>query len=223
MFRRVLVTIGALACLGLFTVSAGAQQARNADRWEPAMKAFEDEARKNPPAEGQIVFYGSSTIRMWDLAASFSDLKTINRGFGGAEMSDLPRYVARVVNPAKPRIVVISCGGNDIEGDATPEGIAGNFQRLVEAVRKDLPDTRIVVFGVKPYPAIASKIEQVKKTNVLMRAFAERSRNIVFIDVEKIVLGKDGKPRGDLFREDGVHLTPEGYKLYTAVLRPHLN
>jgi hypothetical protein len=41
-----------------------------------------------------------------------------------------------------------------------------------------------------------------------MRAFAER--NVVFIDVEKIVLGKDGQPRGGLFREDGVHLTPEG-------------
>ena len=49
---------------------------------------------------------------------------------------------AAVVNPAKPRVVVISCGGNDIERGATPEDIAGNFQRLVEAVRKDLPDTR---------------------------------------------------------------------------------
>jgi lysophospholipase L1-like esterase len=187
------------------------------------MKAFEADAAKNPPAPGQIVFYGSSTIRMWDLAASFPDLKTINRGFGGALMSDLPRYVARVVTPAKPRIIVISCGGNDIEADATPEQIAGSFQRMVETARKDLPNVRVVIFGVKVYPVIAAKIDQVRKTNVLIRAFAERSTNIVFIDTEKIVLGTDGKPREDLFREDGVHLTPEGYKLYTAVLRPHLN
>jgi hypothetical protein len=60
---------------------------------------------------------------MWDLAASFPDLKTINRGFGG-QMSDLPRWQA-ASSIAKPRIVVISCGGN------------ANFQRLVEAVRKD--------------------------------------------------------------------------------------
>ena len=198
------------------------QQPRNPDRWEPTMKAFEEEARKTPPAPGQVVFFGSSTIRMWDLAASFPDLKTINRGFGGGEMADLPLYVGRVVTPLKPRAIVISTGGNDIERGATAGEIAGNFQRMVEAVRKDLPNTRIVVFGVKPYPAIAGKIAEVQKTNVLLHTYAERSNNVVFIDVEKIVLGPDGKARGDLFREDGVHLTPEGYKLYTAALRPHL-
>ena len=187
------------------------------------MKAFEEEARKTPPAPGQVVFFGSSTIRMWDLAASFPDVKTINRGFGGGEMADLPRYVGRVVTPLKPRAIVISTGGNDIERGATAGEISGNFQKMVEAVRKDLPNTRVVVFGVKPYPAIANKIAEVQKTNVLLRTYAERSKDVVFIDVEKIVLGPDGKARGDLFREDGVHLTPAGYKLYTAALRPHLN
>lgn len=186
------------------------------------MKGFEEEARKNPPAPGQVVFFGSSTIRMWDLAGSFPDLKTINRGFGGGEMADLPRYVGRVVTPLKPRAIVISTGGNDIERGASPEDVSGNFRLMVEAVRKDLPNTRVVVFGVKPYPAIASKLAEVQKTNALMRTFAEHSTNVVFIDVEKIVLGADGKPRGDLFQEDGTHLTPEGYKLYSAALRPHL-
>src|SRR5262245_57564094 len=94
-----------IAAAAVITVAAAApsavkgQQAPNPDRWEPTMKAFEEEARKNPPAAGQVVFFGSSTIRMWDLAASFPDLKTINRGFGGGEMADLPRYVGRVVTP----------------------------------------------------------------------------------------------------------------------------
>lgn len=220
MLRHLIVTLAGLVVL---TPGVGAQQARNPDRWEPTMKAFEEEARKNPPAPGQIVFFGSSTIRMWDLAASFPDLKTVNRGFGGGEMADLPRYVGRVVTPLKPRVIVISTGGNDIERGAAAEEIAGNFQRMVETVRKDLPNTRVVVFGVKPYPAIASKIVEVRKTNALLRTSAERSNNsVVFIDVEAIVLGTDGKPRGDLFQQDGVHLTPEGYKLYTAALRPQL-
>src|SRR5215213_4127928 len=95
--------------------SVSGQRTPNPDRWEPTMKGFEEEARKNPPAPGQIVFFGSSTIRMWNLAASFPDLGTINRGFGGGEMADLPRYVGRVVTPLKPRAIVISTGGNDIE------------------------------------------------------------------------------------------------------------
>jgi lysophospholipase L1-like esterase len=219
MLRHLMVMLAGLAML---TAGVSAQQARNPDRWEPTMKGFEDEARNNPPAPGQIVFFGSSTIRMWDLAASFPDLKTINRGFGGGEMADLPRYVGRVVTPLKPRVIVISTGGNDIERGASAEEIAGNFQRMVETVQKELPAARVVVFGVKPYPAIAGKIAEVRKTNALLRTFAEHGNNVVFIDVEKIVLGTDGTPRGDLFQEDGVHLTTEGYKLYTAALRPHL-
>jgi len=34
---------------------------------------------------------------------------------------------------------------------------------MVETTRKYLPTMRVVIFGVKPYPAIAAKIDQGKK------------------------------------------------------------
>ena len=36
------------------------------------------------------------------------------------------------------------------------------------------------------------------------------------------MIGKDGTPKPELFVEDGLHLTPEGYKAWTQMLRPHL-
>jgi hypothetical protein len=36
------------------------------------------------------------------------------------------------------------------------------------------------------------------------------------------MLGADGKPRPELFVQDGLHLTVEGYTLWTGLLRPHL-
>src|SRR5262245_2722438 len=109
MLRHVIVVAAVITVAAAMAPSAvQGQQARSPDRWEPTMKAVEEEARKSPPAAGQVVFFGSSTIRMWDLGASLPDLKTINRGFGGGEMADLPRYVGRVVTPLRPRAIVIS-------------------------------------------------------------------------------------------------------------------
>jgi lysophospholipase L1-like esterase len=36
------------------------------------------------------------------------------------------------------------------------------------------------------------------------------------------MLGPDGRPRGELFRMDGLHLSPEGYAVWTDVVRPPL-
>ena len=69
-----------------------------------------------PPQKGGIVFVGSSTIRRWDTAAYFPDLKIINRGFGGSELADAVRYVDRIVIPYEPRLVVVYSGDNDISG-----------------------------------------------------------------------------------------------------------
>jgi lysophospholipase L1-like esterase len=36
------------------------------------------------------------------------------------------------------------------------------------------------------------------------------------------MIGAKGEPKPEFFVEDGLHMTPEGYKAWTAMLRPHL-
>ena len=75
---RPLVVTSVVTLLG--TADASAQQA--ADRWEKDIAAYEAADRIAAPPKGEIVFVGSSSILRWDTAASFPDLKIINRGFG---------------------------------------------------------------------------------------------------------------------------------------------
>src|SRR5262245_53212647 len=77
------------------------------DRWDPEIRKFEESDRQSPPAPGQVVFVGSSSIRMWKLAESFPDLTALNRGFGGSQLSDAAKYAERIVTPYKPRVVVL--------------------------------------------------------------------------------------------------------------------
>jgi len=93
-------------------------------RWEPDIRRFEDQDRKKPPAQGGIVFVGSSTIRRWDLAKSFPGLPAVNRGFGGSHMTDSLRYVDRIVTPYHPRVVVVYAGDNDLASGKSPQRVA---------------------------------------------------------------------------------------------------
>jgi hypothetical protein len=58
--------------------------------------------------------------------------------------------------------------------------------------------------------------------NDLIRAICERDDRLGFLDVGSVMLGWDEKPRPELFVPDGLHLTPEGYRIWTAVVRPFL-
>lgn len=201
--------------------SAAAQQAP-ADRWEKAIAAFEAADKMSPPQKGGIVFVGSSTIRFWDTATYFPDLAIINRGFGGSEMADAVKYVDRIVIPYEPRLVVIYSGDNDISLGASSEDVAIQFEKFTRAVHARLPQTRILLIAVKPSILRWTQIDRMRRSNEILRAYCERDDRLAYIDFDTLMLGWDDRPRRELFVEDGLHLSPQGYQLWTTVLRPWL-
>jgi len=209
-----------LALTVLAAVPASAQPP--ADRWEKDIAAFEAADKAAPPAKGQIVFVGSSTIRRWDTAAYFPDLKIINRGFGGSELSDAVRYVDRIVLPYEPRLVVVYSGDNDIGSGVTSEEVAVAFERFTRAVHAKLPQTRILYLGIKPSLLRWTQVDRMRAANLVIRAYCERDDRLAFLDFDGLMLGWDEKPRRELFVEDGLHLSPQGYQMWTTVLRPWL-
>ena len=56
-----------------------------------------------------------------------------------------------------------------------------------------------------------------------MRTFAETDDRLGDIDVDGPMLGWDEKPRKELFVADGLHMTPKGYEVWTALVRPFLS
>lgn len=192
------------------------------DRWEKAIAAFETADQANPPKPGGVVFFGSSSIRMWKLDKSFPELPCVNRGFGGSQMSDAARYAERVVVPHKPRVLVVYSGDNDLAAKRTPEQVLASAAELVRTVKAKLPETRIVFIGVKASLKRWELIETIRETNRLLGKLAADTEGVAFVDVAPAMLGEDGKPRAELFIQDGLHLSEAGYKLWAEKLRPHL-
>jgi len=193
-----------------------------ANPWESAIAAFEAADKASPPPKGEIVFVGSSTIRFWDTAHSFPDLKIINRGFGGSELADTVRYADRIVLPYEPRLVVVYAGDNDISAGVLAEQVAVEFERFVRKVHAKLPQTRILYVAVKPSLLRWTQVYRMRSANEIIRAFCERDDRLAFLDFDSVMLGWDEKPRPELFVADGLHLSPEGYRLWNTIIRPYL-
>jgi len=193
-----------------------------AGRWESAIAAFEAQDRKEPPPKDAILFVGSSSIRMWKLPESFPDLPVMNRGFGGSQIADVVAYADRIVIPYRPKAIVFYSGDNDIASGKSPEEVAADFQTLVQKIRSALPETRLVAISTKPSLSRWKLVDKIRQANALMRAAAEKTPNVVFVDVQPPMLGPDGKPRAELFLRDGLHLNAEGYKLWASLVLPHL-
>ncbi len=214
-FGRVLALIGAIPLWAQVTQS-------DPNLWESAIQAFEAGEQAQPSPKGGIVFIGSSSIRFWDLAKSFPELPVVNRGFGGSEITDSTHYADRILLPLEPRVVVLYAGDNDISQGKTPARVASDYREFVRKVHGALPETRIVFIAIKPSLSRWNLVGAMRETNETIRAVAAKDSRLAFIDIDAPMIGSDGRPRAELFVEDGLHLSAEGYKLWTSLVLPHL-
>ena len=180
--------------------------------------AFEAKDKTSPPPQNEIVFVGSSSIRMWKSTEAFPDLKIINRGFGGSQMSDSVKYAERIILPYKPRIVVVFAGGNDINAGKTPEQVAGDFKALVVKIHGALPKTKVYYLSLFPNVKRRAQDEKCVKVNELIHAFVKTDERLGFLDTASKMRATDGGPLPELLRDDGLHMNDDGYKIWNEIV-----
>ena len=211
-----------LACLSFVPVTRAADDDAKFAKWEKEIAAFEAVDQKLPPVKGDILFVGSSSIRMWDVKRSFPELPVVNRGFGGSQIEDSAHFAERIIGVHEPRAVVFYAGDNDIASGKSAERVAGDFENFVAKVRGKRPETQILFIAIKPSPSRWKHIETQRAANQKIREFCERGERLTFIDISPPMLGKDGQPREEFFLKDRLHMTPAGYAVWNEQLRPHL-
>ncbi len=195
-----------------------------AEKWEASIAKIEANLAKQKTTTDRWVFTGSSTIARWKLDKSFPKYNALNHGFGGSQMSDVVRYFDRIVTPAKPQIVVLYSGDNDLGAKKTPEQITEDTRKIVEMLKRDLPQTRLVVIGVKPsIKRWALRDKQIETNDLLKKLIAEQKLALYeFIDLGPVLLDSQGQPDKANYVVDGLHLSDAGYALWVEKLLPVL-
>ena len=201
--------------------STGAPQT-DSGRWQKELEAFAREDQERSPKEGGIVFVGSSSIRLWEVERFLPGLGVVNRGFGGSEMSDVLEHLDRLVLVHRPRMVVLYAGDNDIAAGEDPAQVSEEFAELARRLHQSLPDTRLVYLSIKPSLARWQLFPQMQQANAAIERYCRRHDRCQFVDVSRVMLNDEGKPRADLFADDGLHLSQPGYRLWSDLVRPLL-
>ncbi len=76
--------------------------------------------------------------------------------------------------------------------------------------------------SIKPSELRVDQLPEQSRANALIAEMAEEREDLVFVDVASAMLDEDGRPR-DLFVADGLHMTAEGYAIWTPIIRAALD
>lgn len=210
-----------LLCLLLIKVWAVEAQSN----FEAEIRAFERLDSIEKPEKGQILLYGSSSMRLWtSYKTDLAGYKVINRGFGGSEMSDAVYYFDRVVLPLAPSWILLYEGDNDLwNSQKTPQQVLADFQAFMQLVQQKLPKTRVVIYTLRPSIARESKMPQQRELNALFKQYCRKHRKKAYlIDLYERLLTPEGKPNGDYLVEDKLHLNAKGYAVWAQATRDFL-
>jgi len=157
----------------------------------PSVSPFEQEVtslenRRIEFSQRPIIFYGSSSIRLWKtLSQDFIGYPVVNCGFGGSRLSDCLRYVSRVVLRLKPAAVVLYAGDNDLAQGGLPDQAFASFRDLYRALRGYSEQMPIAYISVKPSPARIRYIDNILRFNQMVQAFLQNQPATKYIDIYK--------------------------------------
>ncbi len=193
--------------------------------FQDEITAFRKADSTNPPPAHPIVFTGSSSFRKWTgVREAFPGYPIINRGFGGSTFPDVIRYTGDVIFKYKPRQIVIYCGDNDLASSdtVTAQVVFRRFKELFYLIRGKLKHTDILYVSIKPSPSRERLMPRMEEANRLISGFLQGQKHATFVDVYHPMLTPEGKPMGDIFEDDRLHMNARGYAIWQRLILPYL-
>ncbi len=135
------------------------------------------------------------------------DIAVVNEGMDGDSTRGMLERFSRSVEPAKPDIVLLWGGINDLSSRKTPEETLPNIIELVERCKAigAVP----IVLNVAPV-AGAHFNETVRKLNDMIEKYCMKS-DTMYLDVFSELVDSE-KKLADAYSNDGIHLSDAGYK-----------
>jgi lysophospholipase L1-like esterase len=189
--------------------------------YEAEVQALERSSVRTANGNHPPVFYGSSSIRLWDTLAQDFDPRVLNLGFGGSTLAACDYFFARLVPPVRPRSLLVYAGDNDLGDGQSIEQVFDSFRSLFDKAVKSLGTIPFGFVSVKPSPARYPILDRIRKFNDLVRHDIESRSWGYYVDVLSPMLDQSGRPRSEFFLEDGLHLNPAGYHLWGRLLEPY--
>jgi len=173
----------------------------------------------------ELLFYGSSSIRLWEtLYDDFKICRPVNLGFGGSTLEACVFFFERIMEPYNPSHLIIYAGDNDLGDGKKPQEVHSYFIQLCEAAHKCFGKVPLSYISIKPSLSRWQINDVIKYTNKLIHQTIQKHKQYMhFVNVYDSMIGADGMPLPQLYVDDGLHLSAEGYAIWKTVLLTHIS
>lgn len=175
--------------------------------------------------EPELVFYGSSSIRLWEtLYDDFAPWRPVNLGFGGSTLAACVWFFDRLLTPYRPSSLIVYAGDNDLGDGRHPEEVFIFFQQLVSRVRHHFGDIPMAYISIKPSITRWNIVDSIRYTNkIIEEEIRKTDNNLHFIDVYHRMTDNSGYPKREFLDPDGLHINDKGYALWKEIIRQYLS
>lgn len=159
------------------------------------------------------VFLGDSLTAEGNWTEWFPDHRVVNLGVSGDTTEMVIERLGEVVE-AKPDVVVVMIGTNDLAWRRSVEQIVGGVESILWRLHHELPDARILVQSV--LPRAEDYTARIKDINIHLRQFAPTVK-AEWVDLWPAFADDSDELRTDL-SPDRLHLNEQGYREWRRVL-----
>ena len=164
----------------------------------------------------RILFLGHSLVEYFDWQRRFPSHEVFNLGVAGETTGELLERTDRVVHShGDCDAVLVMTGTNDLLGG--DRSFLDEYRSLAGKLRSLCPRSRIVLHSILPVDPEWVERAAIDELNIEVARVAEEA-GAEFFDLTGPFTGTDGEARRELLLEDGVHLSPEGYRVWSEEL-----
>lgn len=192
--------------------------------YEAEVAALEARINNGEITKGSNLFYGSSSLRLWEnIRTDLAPYHIENIAFGGSTLEACVYFFERLVVPCEPKSLIIYAGDNDIGDGKYHSDVMGFFEALLAKRAAHLPGINFTFISVKPSPARHDLLQRIRLLNGYVKNRLDELPNMHYLDIHRAMYTADGMPNPDLYSDDGLHINAKGYAIWQKALLNHAN
>ncbi len=167
-----------------------------------------------------ILFIGHSLIEFFDWQERFPEHRAINLGVAGETVERLLSRTERIIKSfPSANIIFIMTGLNNVAMEDL--NFFDAFREIIEKLKGAYPDARIYIHSLLPTLLEFIPDEVIRDVNDSIKGLAV-SMEVEYLDIYNLFIDREGRPIREYLLDDGVHLSDEGYTIWSKVIEERI-
>jgi lysophospholipase L1-like esterase len=162
----------------------------------------------------RLLFIGDSLIEFFDWGRRFAACEVYNFGLAGETVEGLNGRLGSIIAKVPSAdFVFVMTGINNLAMD--DRDFSNTYGTVIERLKDAYPSSGIFIHSLLPVRTPFLPNDEIRAMNMELRFLAEREA-VGYVDIHSLFLDENGEPKASCFEEDGVHLSSEGYRIWSS-------